>query len=76
MDRIRTEYLKPAQRRRRFVRLAETARPVIRLCIDGNEVEALEGDTLLVAMLAYTPYLHHSEFDEGIRTGFCLMGAI
>jgi aerobic-type carbon monoxide dehydrogenase small subunit (CoxS/CutS family) len=57
------------------VRLAETARPAIRLFIDGREVEALEGDTLLVAMLAQSLHLRHSEFGEGTRAGFCLMGA-
>jgi aerobic-type carbon monoxide dehydrogenase small subunit (CoxS/CutS family) len=54
MDRTRTEYLKPAPQRRRFV---------------------LEGDTLLVAMLAQSPHLRHSESGDGTRAGFCLMGA-
>jgi len=66
MERTRTEDLRPAPLRRRFVRLAETARPAIRLFIDGREVEALEGETLLVAMLAHAPHLRHCEFGDGI----------
>ena len=74
MDRTRTEHLNPAPAGR-FVRLAETGRPVIRLHIDGREVEALEGDTLMVAMLGHARHLRHSEFGDGTRSGFCLMGA-
>lgn len=59
----------------RFVRLAEQRRPEIRLTIDGREARALEGDTLLVALLANTRHLRHSEFGSEVRSGFCLMGA-
>ena len=59
----------------RFVRLAETARPPVRLLIDGRPVEALGGDTLMVALLNNTRHLRESEFGDGKRAGFCLMGA-
>jgi hypothetical protein len=35
----------------RFIRLAETARPTVHLAADGKPITALEGDTLLVALL-------------------------
>ena len=60
---------------RRFVRLGETERRAIQVWIDGRPVHALEGDTLLVALLSSTGHLRHSEFSEGVRSGFCLMGA-
>jgi D-hydroxyproline dehydrogenase subunit gamma len=59
----------------RFVRLAETGRSMVRFSIDGQEAQALEGDTLLVAVLNATRALRESEFGDGKRAGFCLMGA-
>ena len=59
----------------RFVRLGETARRAVHLTVDGRPVTALEGDTLLVAVLANGGHLRHSEFGDGVRSGFCLMGA-
>jgi NADH dehydrogenase/NADH:ubiquinone oxidoreductase subunit G len=59
----------------RFARLAETNRPRVRLVIDGHTVEALAGDTLMVAVLNNVRYLRESEFGDGKRAGFCLMGA-
>ena len=59
----------------RFIRLAETGRPPVRFSIDGRAAEALEGDTLLVAMLGAGRSLRNSEFGDGKRAGFCLMGA-
>ena len=59
----------------RFVRLAETDRPTMTLTIDGRKVTALDGDTLLVALLTNVDRLRHSEFGDGARAGFCLMGA-
>lgn len=60
---------------RRFVRLAETMRPEVRLRVDGREVVALAGDTLMVALLTHGLRLRDSEFGDGPRAGFCLMGA-
>jgi predicted molibdopterin-dependent oxidoreductase YjgC len=59
----------------RFVRLAETNRPRVRIVIDGQSVDALAGDTLMVAMLNSVRHLRESEFGDGKRAGFCLMGA-
>ena len=60
---------------RRFVRLGEIERREIRVWINGRPTKALEGDTLLVALLSNTRHLRHSEFSDGVRSGFCLMGA-
>ena len=57
----------------RRVREADRAR--LRVTVDGAEVEALEGDTLLVALLTAGARLRTSEFGDGPRAGFCLMGA-
>lgn len=43
--------------------------------IDGRPVRALAGDTLLVALLTHGPRVRDSEFGDGSRAGFCLMGA-
>ena len=59
----------------RFVRLAETQRPTVRLTIDSAPATALEGDTLLVALLTHGRRVRTSEFGDGTRAGFCLMGA-
>ena len=59
----------------RFVRLAETGRAAVALTIDGRPAQALEGDTLLVALLNNTDRVRRSEFGDGNRAGFCLMGA-
>lgn len=57
------------------MRLAEFDRPTVRLMVDDEPVEALQGDTLMVAILSQRAVLRRSEFDEGRRAGFCLMGA-
>jgi hypothetical protein len=59
----------------RFVRVAEQDRRSIEIEIDGVRCAALEGDTLLVAVLTHVPTLRQSEFGDGSRAGFCLMGA-
>ncbi|RME65269.1 MAG: (2Fe-2S)-binding protein [Alphaproteobacteria bacterium] len=59
----------------RFVRLAEHARPALALTIDGRPVQALEGDTLLTAILNAIGHVRESEFGDGPRAGFCLMAA-
>jgi aerobic-type carbon monoxide dehydrogenase small subunit (CoxS/CutS family) len=59
----------------RFVRLGETDRLPLTLHVDGQPVAALEGDTLMVAMLASGGALRQSEFGPEKRAGFCLMGA-
>ncbi|MCY1270771.1 2Fe-2S iron-sulfur cluster binding domain protein [compost metagenome] len=59
----------------RFVRLAENQRARVKLMVDGQSIEALQGDTLMVALLTRVSALRQSEFDLGRRAGFCLMGA-
>lgn len=59
----------------RFVRLDETDRPPVTLHVDGVAVNALDGDTLMVAMLSAGGQLRQSEFGPEKRAGFCLMGA-
>ncbi|MGJ7582053.1 (2Fe-2S)-binding protein [Variovorax sp. RHLX14] len=65
----------PSRPRARFMRLAETDRPSIALRIDGESATALTGDTLLVALLTHGRRVRDSEFGDGPRAGFCLMGA-
>jgi predicted molibdopterin-dependent oxidoreductase YjgC len=43
--------------------------------LDGAPAAALEGDTLLTAILVHAGHLRTSEFGDGLRAGFCLMGA-
>jgi NADH dehydrogenase/NADH:ubiquinone oxidoreductase subunit G len=59
----------------RFVRLAERDRAAVTLRIDGTQVAALAGDSVLVALLTHGRRVRDSEFGDGPRAGFCLMGA-
>lgn len=59
----------------RFIRTGETDRPHVDLVIDGVPVRALEGDTLLVAILTNGTRVRRSEFGGESRSGFCLMAA-
>lgn len=59
----------------RFQRVAETGRAALTIFVDGAAVRALEGDSVLVAMLASGGHVRSSEFGDGQRAGFCLMGA-
>lgn len=58
-----------------LVRLAETGRPKLGFTLDGAPREALAGDTLLTAILAAGETVRESEFGDGMRAGFCWMGA-
>lgn len=59
----------------RFVRLAETERKTFVITVDGVTRQAAVGDTLMVALLTGIRTLRDSEFGDGRRAGFCLMGA-
>lgn len=60
----------------RYVRIRDTERPTVRITVDGAGIDALEGDTVLTAILsAGAGWLRTSEFSDGTRAGFCLMGA-
>jgi D-hydroxyproline dehydrogenase subunit gamma len=61
--------------RPQFVRVAEKSRQPVRIIVNGENVLAFEGDTVLVAILTTRGSLRRSEFDDGDRAGFCLMGA-
>lgn len=58
-----------------FVRVAETERAAVSFFLDGVEVRALDGDTLLTAILTRQRHVRHSEFSGEPRAGFCLIGA-
>jgi len=58
-----------------FRRLAPRAGATLRLTVDGAPVDALEGDTLMTAILLARPALRRFEFGPTPRAGFCLMGA-
>ncbi len=57
------------------MRIAETRRESLRFFIDGHEVSALQGDTLLTAVLMHQRRVRDSEFSGAPRAGFCLIGA-
>jgi len=60
----------------KLARLRDADRPRIMLTLEGRPVEAQQGDTLLTALLAAgAGHLRESEFGDGPRAGFCLMGA-
>jgi D-hydroxyproline dehydrogenase subunit gamma len=59
----------------RFVRVAEQGRKSFDILIDGRRTSALEGDTLMIALLTAKDTLRDSEFGDGRRAGFCVMGA-
>ena len=59
----------------RFLRLAESGRRRIQLMLGDRRIEALEGDSLLTALMLAGQHLRQSEFGDGPRAGFCLMGA-
>ena len=61
--------------RQRFFRVAEVERPPVRFRLDGRDLEGLAGDTVLTAVLTNARTLRKSEFGDGARAGFCLMGA-
>ena len=58
-----------------LTRVAETGRRIVHLRVDGQRVAALEGDTLFTAILLHRRRLRISEFGDGGRAGFCLIGA-
>ncbi|WP_134495275.1 (2Fe-2S)-binding protein [Microvirga pakistanensis] len=59
----------------RFVRLAEQERRPIVLSVDGVAVDAMEGDVLLTVLMLHRGFARISEFGDGPRAGFCMMGA-
>ncbi len=58
-----------------LVRIAEAGRRPVTVFVDGAPVAALAGDTVLTALLVSGRRVRDSEFGDGPRAGFCLMGA-
>jgi NADH dehydrogenase/NADH:ubiquinone oxidoreductase subunit G len=58
-----------------FVRVVPRHGTMLRLTIDGDAVEAIEGDSLLAVLLLNGRVVRHLEFGGEPRAGFCLMGA-
>lgn len=58
-----------------FRRLVPGNRRTIRFSIDGKPVQALAGDSVLTALRINAAPARTSEFGDGPRAGFCLMGA-
>lgn len=59
----------------RFIRLDERDRDQVVFTLDGKQVSALAGDSLLVAILTNQRQLRQAEFGPESRSGFCLMAA-
>lgn len=58
-----------------FVRAVPRHGATLRLSLDGQAVEAVEGDSLLAVLLLNGRAVRHLEFGGAPRAGFCLMGA-
>lgn len=58
-----------------FHRLPDMPRAAIRCVVDGADVDAFAGDTVLTAVLSHRRFLRAAEFSAAHRSGFCLMGA-
>ena len=56
-------------------RIAEQGRAPVAFVLDGVAVTALQGDTVLTAILTQHERLRETEFSGAARAGFCLMGA-
>jgi hypothetical protein len=58
----------------RLHRLGAQQRPRLHLFVDGARIAALDGDTVLTAILSQRASLRRSEWRKQPRAGFCLMG--
>lgn len=56
-------------------RVAEKSRAPVHFTINGQPATALQGDTVLTAILTQHAQLRRNEFSHEPRAGFCLMGA-
>ena len=59
----------------RLVRAVVPQGEPVRILIDGMEVAACAGDSVLVSVLTARGELRRHEFSAEMRAGFCLMGA-
>ncbi len=53
----------------------QPSRATVHFVVDGLACTALQGDTVLTALLTQGTRLRDSEFSGQARAGFCLMGA-
>jgi predicted molibdopterin-dependent oxidoreductase YjgC len=58
-----------------FQRAIDRAGGNVPFTIDGEPVQAREGDLLITAVLLHRTALRRFEFGAGFRAGFCLMAA-
>ena len=58
-----------------FVRAVPRRGASLLLTIDGDTVDAVQGDSLLAVLLLNRRAVRHLEFGGEPRAGFCLMGA-
>ena len=56
-------------------RIDGVARETIAFELDGRACNALEGDTVLTAVLSQATRVRETEFSGAPRAGFCMMGA-
>jgi D-hydroxyproline dehydrogenase subunit gamma len=59
----------------RLMRAVAPGGPSVHILVDGAEVTAYAGESVLVAVLAVRNALRRHEFGDEMRAGFCLMGA-
>jgi len=67
--------MKTAVAQGQFQRLTETGRARLSFTLDGQPREALDGDTVMTAVLSQGWQLRQAEPSGEKRAGFCLMGA-
>ncbi|TPJ77165.1 (2Fe-2S)-binding protein [Mesorhizobium sp. B2-6-2] len=58
-----------------FHRLVDRGGLRFEISIDGRPVEVQAGDLAITAILLHQPAVRRFEFGDGVRAGFCLMGA-
>ena len=58
-----------------LLRLAEKDRAPLAFVLNGQPAQALQGDTVLTAVLTQSAQLRTHEFAGTPRAGFCMMGA-
>ena len=58
-----------------LVRLKEQGRAPLHFVLNGQPAQALQGDTVLTAVLTQSAQLRSHEFAHSPRAGFCMMGA-
>ena len=58
----------------RLVRAIEPDGALVHILVDGEQVTATAGESVLVAILAARSALRRHEFGAEARAGFCLMG--